>query len=225
MRRWYDTTGPILPGLQNLTHVRNMNFFPTAVGAEQKVDWILTADGRDYPAQPVDAYFFERYKKRHALPGLTNRMPLSIAKYAGRLANGEKPAGVMTPLMREWAESQYDPQAALAMVDSWHPIGRMATIEEIGEVCAFLASDEAAFVTGQVICPDGGAANEPTRNLPCVGGGDDANYASPRSRHPGGVNAVFCDGHVEHVKRAKLFDIHYAPERWNNDHQPHPETW
>ena len=46
----------------------------------------------------------------------------------------------------------------LTLVDSWHPLGRMATIDEIGEVCAFLASDEAAFVTGQVICPDGGAA-------------------------------------------------------------------
>ena len=44
------------------------------------------------------------------------------------------------------------------MVDSWHPLGRMATIEEIGEVCAFLASDEASFLTGQAICPDGGAA-------------------------------------------------------------------
>jgi NAD(P)-dependent dehydrogenase (short-subunit alcohol dehydrogenase family) len=42
-------------------------------------------------------------------------------------------------------------------VDSWHPIGRMATIDEMGEVCAFLASDEASFITGQAICPDGGA--------------------------------------------------------------------
>jgi NAD(P)-dependent dehydrogenase (short-subunit alcohol dehydrogenase family) len=40
----------------------------------------------------------------------------------------------------------------------WHPLGRMATIDEIGEVCAFLASEEASFITGQVICPDGGAA-------------------------------------------------------------------
>ena len=47
--------------------------------------------------------------------------------------------------------------AALKMVDSWHPLGRMATIEEIGEVCAFLASAEASFITGQAICPDGGA--------------------------------------------------------------------
>jgi L-fucose dehydrogenase len=88
---------------------------------------------------------------------LTRALALDLAPDGVRV-NAVCPAGVMTPLMRQWAESQYDPKAALAMVDSWHPIGRMATIEEIGEVCAFLASEEAAFVTGQVICPDGGAA-------------------------------------------------------------------
>jgi len=64
----------------------------------------------------------------------------------------------MTPLMKEWAATQYDPNTALKTVDSQHPLGRMATIEEIGEVCAFLLSAEAAFITGQAICPDGGAA-------------------------------------------------------------------
>lgn len=88
---------------------------------------------------------------------LTRALALDLAPEGVRV-NAVCPAGVMTPLMKEWADSQYDPQAALALVDSWHPIGRMATVEEIGEVCAFLASDEAAFVTGQVICPDGGAA-------------------------------------------------------------------
>ena len=88
---------------------------------------------------------------------LTRALALDLAPDGVRV-NAVCPAGVLTPLMRQWADTQYDPEAALTMVDSWHPIGRMATIEEIGEVCAFLASYEAAFVTGQVICPDGGAA-------------------------------------------------------------------
>jgi prepilin-type N-terminal cleavage/methylation domain-containing protein/prepilin-type processing-associated H-X9-DG protein len=45
-------------------------------------------------------------------------------------------------------------------------------------------------------CPDGGAVNDPGRNLPCIGGDDNANYASPRSHHPRGVNALFCDASV-----------------------------
>jgi NAD(P)-dependent dehydrogenase (short-subunit alcohol dehydrogenase family) len=88
--------------------------------------------------------------------GLTKALALDLAPDGVRV-NAVCPAGVMTPLMQEWANTQYDPTAALKMVDTWHPIGRMATIEEIGEVCAFLASDEASFVTGQAICPDGGA--------------------------------------------------------------------
>ena len=88
--------------------------------------------------------------------GLTKALAFDLAPEGIRV-NAVCPAGVMTPLMKEWANTQYDPAAALKMVDSWHPIGRMATIEEMGEVCAFLASDEASFITGQAICPDGGA--------------------------------------------------------------------
>jgi len=88
--------------------------------------------------------------------GLSRALALDLAADGVRV-NAVCPAGVMTPLMREWADTEYDPEAALKMVDSWHPLGRMATIEEMGEVCAFLASDEASFVTGQTICPDGGA--------------------------------------------------------------------
>jgi L-fucose dehydrogenase len=89
--------------------------------------------------------------------GLTRALAFDLAADGVRV-NAVCPAGVMTPLMQEWADTEYDPQAALEMVDSWHPLGRMATIDEIGEVCAFLASEEASFITGQTICPDGGAA-------------------------------------------------------------------
>ncbi|MGB0991162.1 MAG: glucose 1-dehydrogenase [Akkermansiaceae bacterium] len=89
--------------------------------------------------------------------GLTKALAIDLAPRGVRV-NAVAPAGVLTPLMEEWADSQYDPDAAMEMVDKWHQLGRMATIEEIGEVCAFLASPEASFITGQVICPDGGAA-------------------------------------------------------------------
>jgi len=89
--------------------------------------------------------------------GLTRALALDLAPDGVRV-NAICPAGVMTPLMQEWAATQYDAKAALKQVDSWHPLGRMATIDEIGEVCTFLLSAEAAFMTGQAICPDGGAA-------------------------------------------------------------------
>jgi prepilin-type N-terminal cleavage/methylation domain-containing protein/prepilin-type processing-associated H-X9-DG protein len=46
------------------------------------------------------------------------------------------------------------------------------------------------------------------------------------SRHSGGANIVFCDGHVQWQTQARWI-AENSPDRlrWNNDHQPHPETW
>lgn len=44
--------------------------------------------------------------------------------------------------------------------------------------------------------------------------------------HPAGRNIVFCEGHVEAVQRAKLFErSDFAAKRWYVDNQPHPEEW
>jgi prepilin-type N-terminal cleavage/methylation domain-containing protein len=52
----------------------------------------------------------------------------------------------------------------------------------------------------QYFCPGSGTPDEPANNLPCTGGADPDNYATPRSRHPGGVLAVFCDGSVHFIQ-------------------------
>jgi prepilin-type N-terminal cleavage/methylation domain-containing protein/prepilin-type processing-associated H-X9-DG protein len=44
-------------------------------------------------------------------------------------------------------------------------------------------------------------------------------------RHGKTYNAVFCDAHVEGILPAILFSPINSAVRWNNDHQPHPETW
>jgi len=116
LRDWYITTGPILPGLQNLTSVRNMNWFPTAVGKEQDVDAILSSrqtmegDRRanenmakvavawtaHYPTRPVDSFFLERYDREYGLH-LTNRMSMPVTEYAANLARGQLATNAMTP--------------------------------------------------------------------------------------------------------------------------------
>ena len=42
------------------------------------------------------------------------------------------------------------------MVESHIPMARAGTADEMGAVAAFLASDDAAYITGQTIFVDGG---------------------------------------------------------------------
>src|SRR5262249_47549786 len=44
-------------------------------------------------------------------------------------------------------------------------------------------------------------------------------------RHGKNYNQLCCDGHVEALRPAKLFLSAETATRWNNDNQPHPETW
>ena len=43
-------------------------------------------------------------------------------------------------------------------------------------------------------------------------------------RHGGSYNIFFCDGHVERIKRDRLFELSdHALRRWNNDNEPHAD--
>jgi prepilin-type N-terminal cleavage/methylation domain-containing protein/prepilin-type processing-associated H-X9-DG protein len=46
------------------------------------------------------------------------------------------------------------------------------------------------------------------------------------NRHNGGGNVVFCDAHVGWGKQTNWMQATTSARlRWNNDHQPHPESW
>jgi L-fucose dehydrogenase len=66
------------------------------------------------------------------------------------------PGWIQTPLVEDWFNQQSDPEASRKYIYGQHPLGRIGTIEECGTVAAFLASDEASFVTGAAIPVDGG---------------------------------------------------------------------
>ena len=66
------------------------------------------------------------------------------------------PGWIQTPLVEDWFGQQDDPNASREYIYSQHPLGRIGTIDECGTVAAFLASDEASFVTGAAIPVDGG---------------------------------------------------------------------
>ncbi|MCA1685027.1 MAG: SDR family oxidoreductase, partial [Planctomycetia bacterium] len=66
------------------------------------------------------------------------------------------PGTVDTPLLRKAAEESGDPAGFLAGLEAGHPIGRIASAEEIARFYQFLASDHARFFTGAVLMIDGG---------------------------------------------------------------------
>jgi NAD(P)-dependent dehydrogenase (short-subunit alcohol dehydrogenase family) len=70
----------------------------------------------------------------------------------GITVNAVCPGYVRTPMTRE---TQSDP-ALLARALAAHPLGRLGEPEDVAGACFFLASDDAAWVTGVALPVDGG---------------------------------------------------------------------
>jgi len=77
----------------------------------------------------------------------------------GITANAICPGYVHTPMVDMLAQqvSPDDPKVALGQLAAGVPMGRLATIEEIGDLAAFLASDESRYITGTQVVIDGGS--------------------------------------------------------------------
>ena len=86
--------------------------------------------------------------------GMQNLTRTLALEYGGEniRVNGIGPGATVTPINRAWVD---DPEKA-AMVTSHIPLGRAGTADEMGGVACFLASDDAAYITGQTIFVDGG---------------------------------------------------------------------
>jgi NAD(P)-dependent dehydrogenase (short-subunit alcohol dehydrogenase family) len=85
---------------------------------------------------------------------MTRGMALDVARDGIRV-NAICPGWVETPLVEDWFHQQPDPQAARRYIQSMHPLGRIATAEEIGRVAVFLASDDSSYMTGVALPVDG----------------------------------------------------------------------
>jgi glucose 1-dehydrogenase len=86
---------------------------------------------------------------------LTRTAGVELAPHGIRVV-GVAPGAVATPIN---AATMDDP-AAMRRLDAAIPLGRMATPEEVARVVAFLAGDEASYVTATTIVVDGGITQQ-----------------------------------------------------------------
>ncbi|HUL57210.1 MAG TPA: SDR family oxidoreductase [Usitatibacter sp.] len=83
---------------------------------------------------------------------LTKLMSISLAPHGIRV-NGIGPGTILTELARTAVLGNREAERKIL---SRTPLGRMGEPAEIGSVAVFLASDEASYMTGQTLYPDGG---------------------------------------------------------------------
>jgi 2-dehydro-3-deoxy-L-fuconate 4-dehydrogenase len=90
-----------------------------------------------------------------AVIGLTKSVAADYVQ-KGIRCNAIAPGTVDTPSLAERINAFPDPAEARRMFIARQPMGRLATPEEIAPLVVFLASDDAAFITGNVYSCDGG---------------------------------------------------------------------
>ena len=86
--------------------------------------------------------------------GLTKALALELAPH-GITVNTIPPGMIDTPMLRR-AEANGDLLKIEKLASRMIPVGRAGTPEDIAATCGFLCSEEAAFITGQVIGVNGG---------------------------------------------------------------------
>lgn len=101
-----------------------------------------------------------------ALAALTRAAAVDEAAHGVRV-NSVAPGSVNTPMLRASAALFGDDvDGTVAQWGHAHPIGRVGTAQEVAEAVAFLASDQARFITGAELRVDGGLLSALAAALP-----------------------------------------------------------
>lgn len=89
------------------------------------------------------------------LLGLTRALALDLGPQGIRI-NTIAPGYIRTSIWSVWLDRLPDPERVLRNIAAQHPLRRLGKPEDVAGVAAFLASPDAAFISGTVITVDGG---------------------------------------------------------------------
>ena len=101
-----------------------------------------------------------------ALLGFTKSLAMELVKN-NITVNAIMPGYILTPMVEGIAldTNKDDPQSVINGIAAGIPMGRLGTIEELGELAAFLSSDESSYITGQGIVIDGASTLPETKSV------------------------------------------------------------
>ena len=92
--------------------------------------------------------------------GLTVALAVDLGPLGIRV-NAVAPGWIDTELNASFVERHPDRDEVVRQLGALHPVGHIGAPTDVGDVVTWLASDEARFVTGQVITVDGGRLSRP----------------------------------------------------------------
>lgn len=101
-----------------------------------------------------------------ALLGFTKSLAIETVE-DNITVNAIMPGYIMTPMVENIAKdtNEENPESVVNGIASGIPMKRLGTIEELGNLALFLASDESSYITGQGIVIDGGSTLPETKSV------------------------------------------------------------
>ena len=101
-----------------------------------------------------------------AVLGFTKALAAELVQDGIRV-NAILPGYIRTPMVDGMAKetNPENPESVVKGIAAGIPMGRLGTIEELGELAAFLASDESSYITAQGIVIDGGSTLPETMSM------------------------------------------------------------